>query len=895
MTSSADKPGNGPFSVNFDAVVHAPSTGDVGRENPYTSALHEIALGLLRRKDRDDLLVTIVRQAAALARTDHGFMTLLDADQRGLTLQVGTGRFEAAAGFSIPSGQGLAEKALRTGRPAVIDDYGRWHGAIPGEIFQGLRAAVAVPLVSGAGTIGLGYFGDDRRTFGPQIVEALGRFAQLASIALDNIFLQERYQEELDVRQSSQAALERRIEMDRIIKDFYLDLLQAGFAHPDPAISRGLAKVGAFSGVDRAYLFRLSDSAESMGNTHEWCARGIDPQIDRLQNLSTDAFPWWMTRLRNREAIHIPSVADLPAEALKEKNALSAQGIRSLLVVPVNSSDRFEGFVGFDAVNRAKIWSEEDTANLLTFANIIAAVISRNRIRRDLHRSEGRYRELFKTTSDLVYTQDLRGRFLTVNPALRKAFGYASEDLIGRPASDFMTDRARRYFKPEYLDVLQQKGFAEGVSSYFAKDGRKIYVEYRSHLVHPDASDACVSGIARDVTERVEAEREIRRLQEEMVQIQKMEAIGTLAGGIAHDFNNLMMGIQGRISLMQMEAGTGASQATHLREMETCVQSAVDLTRQLLGFAQGGRYEVESADLNRLVRGGTEMFGRTRKEIAIELALADDLWPVAVDRGQIEQVLLNLYLNAWQSMPSGGRLTVGTENVSLDGSGEAIVGLAPGRHVCITIADTGVGMDEATRSRLFEPFFTTRHMGRGTGLGLASAYGIVRHHGGTIRVDSAKGRGSLFSIYLPAESAVKEAGGPAEPETARGNGMILLVDDEALILDVGQEMIQALGYEVLTADGGEAAVACFAEEKDRIDLVILDMIMPRMSGEATFERLRAMDPNVSVLLSSGYSIDGQAQEILDRGCRGFLQKPFSLQVLSAKIKEVMGREGRADG
>ena len=887
----------GPESESIPGqTFHRMSDGDAGQtsmatvryENDYLAALHDLSLSLLNRRSINDLLSSMLLRAAALAGTDHGFMHLFDAEKDELVFRIGTGRFESAVGLCLNPGQGMAGRALETAAPVVVKDYSEWKDRIESEVFHGLRACVVVPLMFGAGTIGLGYFDDNGRQFEPDVIDALCRFAQMASIALDNVNLYDRFQRELDTRKGVQVALERRIRLERIINEFSLNLIQSEMVDLDRAIDSVLEKIGVFSGADRAYLFRFSDDVARMTNTHEWCAPGIAPQKKMLENFATDSFPWWTATLQNREVIHAPTVSALPPEAAAEKEILELQGVRSVLVVPVSSKDRLEGFMGFDTVAREKAWSEEDMGSLSTMANIFASVIARGRSERERQRSEHRYRELFDSVHDLVFTQDLQGRFMTVNPAVTHTFGYDAVDLLGRPVSDFMAKKFRPRFGPEYLDRLQRDGVAEGVSHYLARDGRKIHVEYHSTLVRPESGDAYISGIGRNVSERVQAERKIRDLQQEMLQAQKMEAIGTLAGGIAHDFNNLMMGIQGRISLLQFEAGGAAARRAHLEEMETCVQSAINLTRQLLGFARAGRYEVRSTDLNHLVRAGLDMFGRTHKEIVINLNLAGDLWPAAVDSGQIEQVLLNLYVNAWQSMAGGGTLSVATENVTGGHGDSALQGLGPGNHVCITVTDTGVGMDEATRHRLFEPFFTTREMGRGTGLGLASAYGIVKNHNGTIHVDSVKGQGSVFRVYLPAEAVPARVPETAAIKVARGSGVILLVDDEDMVLDVGEQMLRALGYEVITASGGPEALSRFEAEKGKIDLVVLDMIMPQMSGEETFERLKAVSPEVPVLLSSGYSVDGKAQEILDRGCCGFLQKPFSLKTLSAKIEEAMG-------
>jgi len=515
-----------------------------------------------------------------------------------------------------------------------------------------------------------------------------------------------------------------------------------------------------------------------------------------------------------------------------------------------------------------------------------------------LQQSEKRFRDLFNSISDLVYTQDLEGRFLSVNPAMSKLFGPDQAELIGRKAADFMKPESRDWLEREYLGRIRRDGYYEGVSSYFAKDGCKIYVEYRSSLVESGDEKPYISGTGRDVTERVLAEREINKLQEQMLQSKKMEAIGTLAGGVAHDFNNLLMGIQGNVSLMLMDLDRGTPHYERLRNMEQQIRRGADLTKQLLGFARGGKYEVKPTDMNGLIRNQCRMFGRTKKEITIQEKFKKDLWVVDVDQGQIEQVLLNLYVNASQAMPGGGELSVQTENVILDKEYVKQFDLAHGKYVRISVTDMGVGIDENVLERIFDPFFTTRAIGKGTGLGLASAYGIIKNHGGIIDVHSEKGKGSTFNIYLPAvdaESLAQRAESEREPEIVRGSETILLVDDEEMIIDVGEDMLNMMGYKVLIAKSGKEAIEIVGKvhgaKRSTIpsapDLIILDMIMPDMGGGETFDRLKEIDPDIKVLLSSGYSINGQATEILDRGCKGFIQKPFNIQQLSLRIREAL--------
>jgi len=281
------------------------------------------------------------------------------------------------------------------------------------------------------------------------------------------------------------------------------------------------------------------------------------------------------------------------------------------------------------------------------------------------------------------------------------------------------------------------------------------------------------------------------------------------------------------------------------------------------------------------------MFGRTKKEIALHSKYQEGIWAAEIGRGQIEQVLLNLYVNAWQAMPGGGNLYVQTENVTLDENYVNRFDAAPGRYVKVSVTDTGAGMDESTLQRIFDPFFTTREMGRGTGLGLASAYGIIKNHVGFINVYSEKGEGTTFNLYLPASTkeVIEETGLSGKVFT--GSETILLVDDEDMIIDVGKEMLKTLGYKVLAADSGKEAIEIYQKNVNDIDMVVLDMIMPDMGGGETFDRLKEINPDIKLLLSSGYSINGQAREILERGCNSFVQKPFDMKQLSQKLREVL--------
>lgn len=288
-----------------------------------------------------------------------------------------------------------------------------------------------------------------------------------------------------------------------------------------------------------------------------------------------------------------------------------------------------------------------------------------------------------------------------------------------------------------------------------------------------------------------------------------------------------------------------------------------------------------------MIDSQNQMFGRTRKEIIITADFDPALPAVDVDRGQIEQVLLNLYLNAWHAMLGGGELHVTTRQISLDAAATEPFKVRPGAYVQVILRDTGIGMDDLTLSKIFDPFFTTKGTGRGTGLGLASVYGIMQNHRGFVTVSSSKGRGTTFKLFMPVSKRTVQNIQVTETQLIQGKETILLVDDETMIIDVGDSLLSALGYDVIAADNGQRAVALFEQMHASIDLVLLDMIMPGMGGGEVYDRLAQIKPEVKVILSSGYSIDGRAKAILDRGCNGFIQKPFGLESLSTKIREVL--------
>jgi two-component system, cell cycle sensor histidine kinase and response regulator CckA len=468
-----------------------------------------------------------------------------------------------------------------------------------------------------------------------------------------------------------------------------------------------------------------------------------------------------------------------------------------------------------------------------------------------------------------------------VNPAFERITGYTRKEVMGRNIGFLDSGQHSKTFFSSIIKNLQRGEIWQG---------RLVNKRRDNSLYETEATVSPIKSKAGEITNYVSVQRDVShevRLERQLRQAQKMEAIGTLAGGIAHDFNNLLMGIQGNISLSLLDIDAESPLIRNLKKIEQYVQNGVDLTKQLLGFARGGKYEITLLNFNELLKEHNLMFSRTNKDIVFREEYAVDLWNVEADRGQIEQVLMNLYLNALQAMPGGGTLTTRTENVGIDTDQYHPYYVKSGPYIKIVIQDTGVGMSAETQQRIFDPFFTTKEMGRGTGLGLASVYGIVKNHEGFINVFSEKGSGTRFEVHLPASHKGLSTKEKFTEEFVEGEETILLVDDEDMIIDVGQRMLNKLGYQVYTAKDGKEALEVFEKHKDEIDVIVLDMIMPEMGGGETYDRIKKIKPGIKVLLSSGYSINGQATEILNRGCNGFIQKPFNLQNLSQNIRSIL--------
>ena len=516
-----------------------------------------------------------------------------------------------------------------------------------------------------------------------------------------------------------------------------------------------------------------------------------------------------------------------------------------------------------------------------------------------LRDSEERFRLLAENVVDCIWILDPEDlKFVYISPSVETILGYTSEEIMGLKIDQILTPESNELSK-RFLKFELQKGqkdpsrTSRAELEIYHKNGSIVWVETIASVLHLNWLSAYgIIGVTRDISERKSSEEERKRLQDQLLQAQKMEAIGTLAGGIAHDFNNSLQSMLGYTQILIFEKGETDPDLKLLKQIEKATVRSSELTKQLLTFSRKLESQLRPLDLNQEIRQLKKLLERTiPKMIAIETHPGDGLKIINGDPVQIEQMIMNLGINARDAMPDGGRLVIECQNTILDEDYcKMHVGVDPGEYVRLSISDNGKGMNRQTQQHVFEPFFTTKKTGEGTGLGLAMVYGIMKNHNGHITCTSEPGKGTTFRAYFPVVKEMRRQ----QPEQARDMGQpprgketILLVDDEDFLRDLGKRILTKFGYTVVTAPDGETAVEIFREQAEHISLVILDLIMPGMGGKKCLDLILKENPSARVIIASGYSVEASIKDELELKTRGFVSKPFELnQILSAVRKSL---------
>lgn len=883
-TGDLEHPFSSPSPLG-DAVSEPKCTEEtLRRQVEELATLQAIVLDIAAPHDLPTLLQTIVERATRLLDAPGGGLYLCDPERQEVRCVVSYNTPHDYTGVVLKYGEGAAGVVAQTGQPLIIDDYRIWPGRAPTyEQDQPFTAVLSAPMLWQGQVIGVirVLHNVETRRFTPKDLQLLTLLANHAAIAVANTRLYEKTRrrvQELESLYQASTSVVGNLKLEETLQR----IIDAA-VHAVPAAQKGSLHLldeqrnvlvmraghGFSREVMEAATFRVGEGYTG------WVFAHNQPLI--LANVKTDP---------RTKVIELPEVEE-------EKSAIC---------VPLVVKGKTIGTITLDSVASYNAFNEDDLRVLSAFATQAAIAFENARLyevaQRELaerKRAEERLRQsqqLLERTlhslEDAVFIMDAKTtQILDCNHAASRIFGYNREEMLGRTTAFLHVNRAAlEQFRRHLFSAVEKRGFLHLFEFQMKrKDGTIFPTEHSvTPLEDEQGNRTGWVSVVRDITEH-------KRLEEQLRYSQRMETVGRLAGGVAHEFNNLLMAITGYASLAIDTLRLDDPVREDLEQIVKIAEQGANLTRQLLALGRRQIIAPRVINLNDLILNMDKMLRRLLgDDIELVTVPAPDLGLVKVDPGQIEQALINLVVNARDAMPRGGKLTIETANVTLDEDYvRQHVGTVPGDFVLLAVSDTGVGMTEEVKEHLFEPFFTTKEIGQGTGLGLSTVYGIVKQHEGYIWVYSEPGQGTTFKIYLPRvrEKPERLPRQDEEGYLPRGTETVLVVEDDPAVREVMVRILREQGYTVLEAASADEALQ-IAARAEGIQLLLTDVVMPKMSGKALAERLRVIYPNLKVLYVSGYSDNAIAHHgIFEKGI-AFLQKPFTIAALARKVREVLG-------
>ncbi|MBN1411802.1 MAG: PAS domain S-box protein [Spirochaetales bacterium] len=691
-------------------------------------------------------------------------------------------------------------------------------------------------------------------------------------------------------KKKAEEALKYRYRLQQTLFLIAASFIKAKVFEIDNYIEEALQSLGEFVQAARCSLFILSEDSSTITNTHEWCEEPCDSEYNLLQNVPSNTFAYYWRLLKKREFLIIRKLDDIPAMASRERRWIARYGFRPLILIPLVLQGFLYGMLGlYGHKGEEREWPD-DLVTMLNFTgSILINALERKKAEEALAAEKERLLITLGSIGDGVITTDVSGKVILMNRVAEELTGWSIEEAIGRPLFEVLSilEMGSRLPYENPMEELMKREGIPGITRQNilnAKDGRELIITDIFSSIHDrDGNTIGKVIVFRDITEKI-------KLEESMQSSQKLESIGVLAGGIAHDFNNLLGGIYGYIELAQRQLKTNHSAYEHLKKAMGVFRRAKNLTQQLLTFSKGGK-PVKKVQILRPLLEENVQFVLSGSKTTAAFSIADDLWPCNIDENQISQVIDNIVINARQAMPDGGKVTITAGNITSGSHQPSILGNS--KYVQIKIMDEGPGISREHILRIFDPFFTTKQ--HGSGLGLATAYSIVKKHDGLIEVDSEPGKGAVFTIYLPAspEAVISETGN--HTKIHKGHGRILVMDDEEFVRDVIKKILGKLGYTVDCATDGEEAIKKYntgMSNQKPFDLVILDLTIPGgMGGQEVMKKLLDMDPAVTAVASSGYSDDPVMADPNQFGFKGRLVKPYLLEDIVEVLKSSLPVNG----